>query len=61
MEADGSMSDKQSLGKVPEASQSQKLQAKEAQTSFRLLSIAPDQQTSLVECRPKTGRTHQIR
>ncbi len=61
MEPDGSVSHKQSLGNVPEASQSQKLQAKEAQTSFTLLSVASDGKTSLVECQPKTGRTHQIR
>ncbi len=61
MEADGSLSQKQSMGRVPEAGQNQKLQAKEAQTGFRLLSVAPDARTSLVECQPKTGRTHQIR
>ncbi len=61
MEADGSLSHKQSMGRVPEAGQNQKLQAKEAQTSFMLLSVAPDARTSLVECQPKTGRTHQIR
>jgi 23S rRNA-/tRNA-specific pseudouridylate synthase len=32
-----------------------------ARTDFRLLAVAPDGQTSLVECRPRTGRTHQIR
>jgi len=61
MEADGSLSHKQSMGRVPEVGQNQKLQAKEAQTGFRLLSVAPDARTSLVECQPKTGRTHQIR
>jgi hypothetical protein len=61
MEPDGSLSHKQSMGRVPEVGQNQKLQAKEAQTGFRLLSVAPDARTSLVECQPKTGRTHQIR
>jgi 23S rRNA-/tRNA-specific pseudouridylate synthase len=32
-----------------------------AVTEFRLLSIAPDGLTSLVECRPLTGRSHQLR
>ena len=32
-----------------------------ATTHFRLLSVAPDGLTSLVECRPLTGRSHQIR
>lgn len=32
-----------------------------AVTHFRLLGVAPDGLTSLVECRPQTGRTHQIR
>lgn len=32
-----------------------------ATTLFRLLAVAPDGQTSVVECRPLTGRTHQIR
>ncbi|KAK9844069.1 hypothetical protein WJX81_003573 [Elliptochloris bilobata] len=35
--------------------------AKPALTEFRRLAIAPDGCTSLVECRPRTGRTHQIR
>ncbi|KAL6781612.1 hypothetical protein ACKKBF_B08725 [Auxenochlorella protothecoides x Auxenochlorella symbiontica] len=35
--------------------------AKHAVTEVRLLGVAPDGQTSLVECRPRTGRTHQIR
>lgn len=35
--------------------------AKPAVTLFRRLWVAPDGKTSLVECRPKTGRTHQIR
>eukprot|EP00887_Chlorella_sp_A99_P000788 scaffold5.g788.t1 len=35
--------------------------AKPAATEFRLLAVAPDGLTSLVECRPLTGRTHQIR
>ena len=61
IEANGMLSDKQSMGRVPEPSQSQGLQAKAAQTDVRLLSIAADGKTSLVECRPKTGRTHQIR
>lgn len=58
---DGSLAEKQSLGSVPLPSQSQQLQAKEAQTGFRLLSVSPDGKTSLVECVPRTGRTHQIR
>ncbi|GAB4816797.1 hypothetical protein N2152v2_003843 [Parachlorella kessleri] len=37
------------------------LGAKPALTEYRLLWVAPDGQTSLVECRPRTGRTHQIR
>jgi len=36
-------------------------QARPAVTEFRLLSIAPDGLTSLVECRPLTGRSHQLR
>ncbi|GAB4815992.1 hypothetical protein N2152v2_003038 [Parachlorella kessleri] len=32
-----------------------------AVTEFRLLEVAPDGKTSLVECRPRTGRSHQIR
>jgi 23S rRNA-/tRNA-specific pseudouridylate synthase len=32
-----------------------------ALTTFRLLQVAPDGLTSLVECRPMTGRSHQIR
>lgn len=61
MNQDGSLAEKQSLGSVPIPSQSQQLQAKEAQTGFRLLSVSPDDKTSLVECVPRTGRTHQIR
>ena len=34
---------------------------KEAQTRFRILASSPDPRCSLVEARPKTGRTHQIR
>lgn len=34
---------------------------KPAVTEFRLLHVAPDGASSLVECRPKTGRTHQLR
>lgn len=37
------------------------LQPKTAQTLIRLLEASADGQTSLVECRPLTGRTHQIR
>lgn len=36
-------------------------QARPAATEFRLLAIAPDGLTSLVECRPLTGRSHQLR
>lgn len=36
-------------------------QARHAVTNFRLLGVAPDGLTSLVECRPLTGRPHQIR
>lgn len=61
MNDDGSLAERQSLGSVPLPSQSQQLQAKEAQTGFRLLSVSPDGKTSLVECVPRTGRTHQIR
>lgn len=61
MDSDGALAERQSLGAVPLPSQRQQLQAKEAQTSFRLLSVAADGKTSLVECLPKTGRTHQIR
>lgn len=61
MNPDGTLAKQQSLGKVPLPTQSQGLQAKDAQTSFKLLSVAPDGRTSLVECLPKTGRTHQIR
>ena len=32
-----------------------------AQTAFRVISRHPEQQLTLVECAPKTGRTHQIR
>lgn len=35
--------------------------ARKSITLVRLLSVAPDRQTSLVECRPLTGRSHQIR
>lgn len=34
---------------------------KSAQTIVRLLAHSPDENTSLVECQPITGRTHQIR
>ncbi|KAL3150410.1 hypothetical protein ABBQ32_000248 [Trebouxia sp. C0010 RCD-2024] len=61
VDSNGRLAEKQSLGAVPLPSQLQQLQAKEAQTSFRLLSVAADGKTSLVECLPKTGRTHQIR
>lgn len=61
MNDDGGLAEKQSLGSVPVPCQSQQLQAKEAQTSFKLRSVSPDGKTSLVECMPKTGRTHQIR
>ncbi|KAI3438886.1 hypothetical protein D9Q98_001301 [Chlorella vulgaris] len=43
------------------ASKSSKRAAKPALTEFRLLEVAADGLTSLVECRPRTGRTHQIR
>ncbi|KAK9829153.1 hypothetical protein WJX72_004212 [[Myrmecia] bisecta] len=36
-------------------------EAKESLTEFQLKAVAPDGKTSLVECRPRTGRTHQIR
>ena len=36
-------------------------QVRPAATEFRLLGISPDGKTSLVECRPRTGRSHQIR
>ncbi|GMH41938.1 hypothetical protein BSKO_09857 [Bryopsis sp. KO-2023] len=32
-----------------------------SETEVRLLKVAEDGQTSIVECRPRTGRTHQIR
>lgn len=32
-----------------------------SETDFRLLKVAEDGRTSIVECRPRTGRTHQIR
>ena len=35
--------------------------AKSACTKFRRLHVAADGLTSVVECRPLTGRTHQIR
>lgn len=35
--------------------------AKAALTEFVRLHVSPDGATSLVECRPRTGRTHQIR
>lgn len=35
--------------------------AKKAVTEFRLLFVSLDKKTSVVECRPRTGRTHQIR
>jgi 23S rRNA-/tRNA-specific pseudouridylate synthase len=34
---------------------------KEARTRFTRLSVAPDNQTSVVQCEPLTGRTHQVR
>ena len=34
---------------------------KPAATSFVRLAVAPDGRTSVVECRPLTGRSHQIR
>ncbi|GAX79256.1 hypothetical protein CEUSTIGMA_g6696.t1 [Chlamydomonas eustigma] len=34
---------------------------KSAITHFRVVSVAADGSTSVVECKPKTGRTHQIR
>jgi hypothetical protein len=37
------------------------LQAKPSSTQFELLHVAPDGLTSVVSCRPLTGRTHQIR
>lgn len=43
-----------SINKVPAP-------AKPSLTHFRLLDVAPDGTTSLVECQPLTGRTHQIR
>lgn len=61
MEADGSMSSQQSLGHVPDPSQRECLQAKTAVTQFKLLSVSADAKTSLVECQPLTGRSHQIR
>lgn len=61
MEPDGSLSAKQSLGHVPDPSQRQGLQAKTATTEFKLLAVAADEQTSLVQCQPLTGRSHQIR
>lgn len=61
MEADGSMLSQQSLGHVPDPSQRQSLQAKTAVTQFKLLSVSADAKTSLVECQPLTGRSHQIR
>lgn len=61
MEADGSMCAQQSLGQVPSPSARQTLQAKTATTDFRLLSVSADAETSLVECQPLTGRSHQIR
>ena len=37
------------------------VQGKDAVTEFRLLGAAPDGLTSVVQCRPLTGRTHQLR
>ena len=37
------------------------IQGKDAVTEFRLLGAAPDGLTSVVQCRPFTGRTHQLR
>lgn len=34
---------------------------KEARTRFTRLSVAADNQTSVVQCEPLTGRTHQVR
>jgi 23S rRNA-/tRNA-specific pseudouridylate synthase len=34
---------------------------KEARTRFTRLSVAPDHRTSVVQCEPLTGRTHQVR
>merc|ERR1712062_213891 len=34
---------------------------KEAETSFKFISYDDESDSSLVECYPKTGRTHQIR
>ena len=33
---------------------------KEARTSFRRLSVGEDGRTSVLECSPLTGRTHQV-
>ena len=37
------------------------LKAKNAHTKFKKLWYDPDTDTSLVECQPVTGKTHQIR
>lgn len=47
---------------VPDACpELQKSKSKPATTAFKLIAVAPDRATSLVECRPLTGRSHQIR
>ena len=46
---------------APQGSKTRNKNSRPAKTIFRLLSIAPDRKTSLVECRPLTGRSHQIR
>ncbi|KAL4434182.1 hypothetical protein ABPG75_000623 [Micractinium tetrahymenae] len=43
------------------ANKSSKGAPKPSLTEFKLLSVAEDGLTSIVECRPRTGRTHQIR
>ncbi|KAL4430127.1 hypothetical protein ABPG77_004909 [Micractinium sp. CCAP 211/92] len=43
------------------ANKSSRSAPKPALTEFRLLAVAEDGLTSIVECRPRTGRTHQIR
>lgn len=45
----------------PTSSTGEALEPKQAITHFRLLWVAPDGATSVIEARPKTGRTHQIR
>lgn len=49
------------LKAAAEASNASGPQVRPAVTEFRLISVAPDGKTSLVQCRPLTGRTHQIR